>query len=115
MRSHFVVLATLALLAVLAAPAPALAQANVERGMKVFADSKCSLCHAITGKGNPKGVLDDVGSRLKAADIHEWLVNPEGQRQKTGADRKPMMKSFATLPKDDLDALVAYLETLKKK
>ena len=66
MRSHFVVLATLALLAVLAAPAPALAQANVERGMKVFADSKCSLCHAITGKGNPKGVLDDVGSRLKA-------------------------------------------------
>jgi hypothetical protein len=36
-------------------------------------------------------------------------------RDKTGADRKPAMKAFASLPKDDLDALTAYLLSLKKK
>jgi hypothetical protein len=33
---------------------------------------------------------------------------------KAKATRKPPMKSY-TLPKDDVDALVAYLMTLKKK
>jgi mono/diheme cytochrome c family protein len=97
------------------APSPVLAQAQVERGMKVFADSKCSLCHSVAGKGNAKGVLDDVGSKLSAAEMHEWLVNPDAMRQKTKAERKPLMKSFSTLPKEDVDALVAYLQTLKKK
>ena len=86
-----------------------------ERGMKVFADSKCSLCHSIAGKGNAKGPIDDVGSRLSAVEIREWLTNPEAMRQKTKSERKPVMKSFSTLSKDDLDALVAYLQTLKKK
>jgi len=96
--------------------APAQAQnASAERGIKVFADSKCSICHSVAGKGNPKGVLDDVGARLSADDIRHWLANPQEMRDKTGFDRKPIMKSFATLPKDDLDALVAYLQTLKVK
>jgi len=33
-------------------------------GAKVFADQKCSVCHSIGGKGNAKGPLDDVGSKL---------------------------------------------------
>jgi hypothetical protein len=32
---------------------------------------------------------------------------------KTKSERKPAMKAY-TLPKDDLDALVAYLSSLKK-
>ena len=38
---------------------------QIERGMKVYADQKCSVCHSIAGKGNPKGPLDDVGSLKK--------------------------------------------------
>jgi hypothetical protein len=34
---------------------------------------------------------------------------------KANADRKPPMKAYADLPKTDLDDLVAYLSTLKKK
>jgi mono/diheme cytochrome c family protein len=113
MQYRVAALAALALVVILAAPAPA--QAQGERGMKVFADSKCSLCHSVAGKGNPKGILDDVGSTLPAAEIREWLVNPDAMRKKAGSERKPMMKSFSTLPKEDLDALVAYLQTLKKK
>ncbi|MCM3881967.1 MAG: cytochrome c [Vicinamibacterales bacterium] len=114
MRYRATALAVLGLAAVVARPAPALAQAHVERGMKIFADSKCSLCHSVAGKGNAKGALDDVG-QLPAAEIRGWLTDPEAMRKKGGSERKPVMKSFATLPKDDLDALVAYLQTLKKK
>ena len=44
-------------------------KATIERGVKVYADQKCAVCHAIGGKGNAKGALDDTGSRLTADDI----------------------------------------------
>lgn len=95
---------------------PADAQtAAVDRGIKVYAASKCSMCHSIAGKGNAKGVLDDVGAKLSADEIRLWLVDPQAMRDKTHAERKPLMKSFAALPKADIDGLVAYLQTLKVK
>jgi mono/diheme cytochrome c family protein len=90
-------------------------KAQVDRGMKVYADQKCSICHAIEGKGNAKGALDSVGAKLKADEIREWLVNPVEMATKAKADRKPVMKAYANLSKEDLDALVAYLSSLKKK
>ena len=50
--------------------------AKVEKGVKVFADQKCSLCHSIAGKGNAKGSLDGVGSKLKVEEIRQWIVEP---------------------------------------
>ena len=93
--------------------ATAEAQDAKAKGEKVFADQKCSLCHSIAGKGNAKGSLDGVGTKLKADDIRAWIVDSKGMTAKSGATRKPAMKAFS-LPKDDVDALVAYLETLKK-
>ena len=86
----------------------------VRRREAVFAAQKCSLCHSVAGKGNPKGALDDVGSKLKADEIRAWIVDAKTMTAKTGATRKPEMKSYASLPKDDVDNLVAYLQTLKK-
>jgi mono/diheme cytochrome c family protein len=83
-------------------------------GAKVFTDQKCSLCHSIAGKGNVKGPLDEVGSKDSPADIRAWLEDAPGMTTKTGATRKPVMKAYS-LPKSDVDALVAYLSTLKKK
>jgi mono/diheme cytochrome c family protein len=83
------------------------------KGEKVFADQKCSLCHSIAGKGNAKGPLDDVGSKLKADEIRSWVTDAKGMTAKTKPTRKPEMKQF-TLPKEDVDALVAYLSSLKK-
>ncbi len=82
-------------------------------GAKVFADQKCSLCHSIAGKGNVKGALDEVGSK-PAADIRAWIEDANAMTAKTGAARKPAMKQY-TLAKPDVDSLVAYLSTLKKK
>ena len=78
--------------------------AAAERGMKVYAESKCSMCHAVAGKGNAKGVLDDVGAKLSADEIRQWLVDPAAMTAKAHAERKPPMKSYASLPKGDLDA-----------
>jgi mono/diheme cytochrome c family protein len=101
--------------AVLAAVASiAWGQDAAARGEKVYTDQKCSLCHAIAGKGNKKGPLDDVGSRVSADDIRLWIVDAPAMTARTKAERTPVMKSYV-LPEDDLDALVAYLSTLKKQ
>ena len=83
-------------------------------GAKVFADQKCSLCHSIGGKGNAKGPLDDVGKRLTADEIRTWIVDPATMTKKTNAARKPPMRAYPDLSKEDLDALTAYMLSLKK-
>ena len=108
----FRVIAGLILCLGLAATAAA-QDAKVARGQKVFADQKCTLCHSIGDKGNRKGPLDGVASKLKAEEIREWIVDAKGMTAKTKPPRKPAMKAY-TLPKKDVDALVAYLMTLKK-
>ena len=87
--------------------------AKVARGEKLFVDQKCTLCHSVGDKGNKKGPLDGVGTKLKADEIREWLTDAPGMTAKTKATRKPAMKSY-TLPKEDVEALAAYLLTLKK-
>lgn len=90
------------------------AQDAKAKGEKVYTDQKCSMCHSIAGKGNAKGSLDGIGSKLKAEEIREWIVNPTEMATKAKADRKPAMPTkYKDLPKDDLDNLVAYLSSLK--
>ncbi len=91
----------------------AAAQDANAKGEQVFAAQKCNLCHAVAGKGNAKGALDDVGSKLTADEIRSWITDAKGMTAKTKAPRKPEMKAYS-LPKDDVDALVAYLSGLKK-
>src|SRR5437773_8304863 len=95
------------------AAAAAAQDAKAAKGQQVFADQKCSLCHSIAGKGNAKGSLDGVGSKLSADEIRSWITDAKGMTAKTKATRKPEMKAYS-LPKDDVDALVAYLSSLKK-
>ena len=95
---------------------PASAQ---DKGAKVFSDHGCPMCHSIAGKGNVKGPLDDVGSKLTSAEIRGWITDPAGSAAKAKADRKPpmaaMQAKFKDLSKQDLDDLVAYLASQKKK
>lgn len=101
-------------IAMVALAAAASAQGAVEKGAAVFAAQKCSLCHSLDGKGNAKGPLDGIGSKLKAEEIRQWLTTPVEMAAKANATRKPVMKSFATLPKEDLDALIAFIASKKK-
>jgi mono/diheme cytochrome c family protein len=83
-------------------------------GAKIFTEQKCTLCHSVAAKGNVKGPLDEVGTKLSADDIRGWITDAKAMTAKTSAARKPVMKEY-TLEKHDVDALVAYLTTLKKK
>jgi mono/diheme cytochrome c family protein len=95
------------------AAAAAAQDAKVTRGQQLFADQKCTLCHSIGDKGNKKGPLDGVASTLSADEIRSWITDAKGMTAKTKATRKPEMKAYS-LAKDDVDALVAYIGTLKK-
>ena len=98
----------------LAGSVSAAAQDAAAKGEAVFAAQKCGLCHSVAGKGNPKGPLDEAVAKLPADEIRAWITDAKGMTAKTKATRKPAMKEF-TLAKDDVDALVAYLSSLKKK
>ena len=87
----------------------------VAKGQAVYTAQKCAMCHSIAGKGQAKGPLDEVGGKLTADDIREWIVNPAKMAKDHNATRKPIMKAYPNLPKEDLDALVAYMSSLKKK
>ena len=88
---------------------------NAAHGKELFTDTKCGVCHSIGGTGNKKGPLDGVASKLSAAEIREWITDAPAMATKMKADRKPPMKAYPDLAKQDLDDLVAYLQTLKKK
>ena len=92
------------------------AQADkIEAGKKVYGTQKCAQCHAVGGAGGKMSTaLDDVGSRLTTAEIKAWIVDPDPLTAKLKTKPKVKMKKYA-LPDSDLDALVAYVASLKKK
>jgi len=107
-------LATGLVIVSLAGAGSAAAQDAAARGESVFVAQKCGLCHSVGGKGNPKGPMEEAVGKLTPAEIRAWITDAKGMTAKTKAERKPAMKEFA-LPKEDVDALVAYLTSIKKK
>lgn len=88
--------------------------AMAAKGMQVFVAQKCTKCHSVAGRGNKKGAQDEVGSKLTAEQIKEWITDPVGMAAKTkpAPTRKPAMKKVA-IAAGDVDALVALLAGLK--
>jgi len=94
-------------------PGAARAQ-DAKHGAQVYAAQKCSVCHSIAGKGGKSSPLDGVGAKLSADDIRQWIVDPVAMAKKSSSTKKPPMpKKYDKLPAADLDALVAYMVSLK--
>jgi mono/diheme cytochrome c family protein len=88
--------------------------AQIKRGEEVYAAQKCSMCHSIAGKGGKSSPLDGVGAKLSAEDIKQWITHPTEMTAKAKSTKKPPMPAkYGKLPAADLDALVAYLHSLK--
>ena len=98
-----------------AAPDPKL----VDAGRKVYAAQKCVQCHTIEGAGGTltkQFPLDGVATRLPAADIRRWMTHPAEMEAKLNKPLKLKMSMRKyTFSEPDLDALVAYMLTLKEK
>jgi mono/diheme cytochrome c family protein len=111
-RTIFASVCAGALLLVLPLPAAAQADTKADQGGALFVSKKCTLCHSVAGKGNPKGPLDSAATTRKPDEIRLWILDPEAMREKTKATRTPAMKK-TPLSDDQVDALVAYLGSLK--
>jgi mono/diheme cytochrome c family protein len=85
--------------------------ALVEKGKAVFDGAKpaCKSCH--NEKKNP---LDNYGAAGSAADVKAWLRTPKEMLAKAG--KKGAKPAFGPdkISDADLDALAAYLLSLKK-
>lgn len=76
-------------------------------GEKVF-NQKCAMCHKVNGRGGTIGPdLSKVGGRMSEAQLKEKLTNPKKSNPGTS------MPAFATLPKGEMGALLAYMKGLK--
>ena len=88
--------------------------AQIKRGQEVYTAQKCSLCHQIAGKGNKASPLDGVGKKLSADEIRQWITDPVAMAAKVKSTKKPVMQNkYGKLPAADIDALVAYMQSLK--
>jgi mono/diheme cytochrome c family protein len=97
-----------------AAPVLAGDDAQIKKGAEVYAAQKCQMCHAIAGKGGKANPLDGVGKKLSAEDTKAWILTPVEMTAKAKSTKKPPMPAkYGSLPAADVDALVAYLQSLK--
>lgn len=86
----------------------------LQRGIEVYDEQQCGRCHAIGGKGNLKGPLDDIAGRLIEEQIRLWIVDPDTMAEKTRAERRPPMPAYSNLSADDLEALITYMLSLAR-
>jgi mono/diheme cytochrome c family protein len=110
---RFLCTTTFAIAAGLALAIPAAGQ-DAAKGAQVYTAQKCQTCHAIAGKGGKVSPLDGIGGKLSADDIRQWITHPKDAAAKAKSTKKPPMPAkYASLPAADLDALVAYMQSLK--
>ena len=93
-----------------------LAAQDAKAGKKLYEKFECEKCHQIDGKGNKIGKLDGIATKVSETDIRRWLVEPL-EMEKT-LKKKPKLKMSSKVRKmglepADIDALVAYMLTLK--
>ena len=109
-----VITAGLALTGLIAVGSSVSAAGDAAKGEQVYTSQKCSMCHSIAGKGKKTNPLDGVGGKLSADEIKQWIVDPKGMTAKAKSTKKPPMPAkYDKLPAADIDALVAYLASLK--
>lgn len=104
------ILSAAALIALVSLPAFAQDPKLVSKGQELTVKNHCATCHQLAGKGGKIAKsLDGVSARLDAAAIRRILADPQ---KELPPDTKVKMPKVAWAP-GDIDAVVAYLQTLK--
>ena len=75
------------------------------RGKQLFEKDSCSSCHSVAGQGNTSFALDGIGSRRTGAELKQLITAPPSGSAMPATTASP----------DELNALVAYLGTLKNR
>ena len=86
--------------------------ALIAAGREVFEAQRCSRCHSIAGEGNPRYPLDGVGERRSAESIRQWILAPAELKDQLPAGAFQVKQTYHNQTPEDIDALVAYLQTI---
>jgi cytochrome c5 len=89
------------------------AAALLARGREVVVANDCLMCHSIAGEGSPRSLLDGVGSRLSETEILQFATADEAVQEDLAPRAIKAKRPYAELPQEDLQAMVAYLASLK--
>jgi mono/diheme cytochrome c family protein len=88
---------------------------QVAAGKKLYGTLKCGTCHMAEGKGNKMQSLDGISQKMPKAQIRMWISSPAEMEAKL--EKKPTVKMSSMmktkLSDPDVDALVAYVQSLK--
>jgi cbb3-type cytochrome oxidase cytochrome c subunit len=100
--------------AVPAAALPSGRTAIVEAGRAAYEEQGCGMCHSIAGVGNPRYPLDGVGARMKPEEIRKWIAGARDLEGRLPAGTFRIKQGYQALPKEEMDALVAYMQSLRR-
>jgi cytochrome c oxidase subunit 2 len=99
--------------------------ALIARGRDLFTQKSCGACHAVRGHGSLGNIGPDLthfGSRTTIAaavldntpeNLHRWLADPNGVKPGNIMWKQGYLGYNIQLTSADVDALVAYLHSLK--
>ncbi|MBE5315451.1 MAG: cytochrome c [Xanthomonadales bacterium] len=87
--------------------------ARLARGRAVLEANDCLMCHSIAGEGSPRSPLDGVGSRLSETEILHFAIADESVQDDLSPRAIKAKRDYAELPQEDLQAMTAYLASLK--
>lgn len=81
---------------------------EAQKGLAVYEEQGCAACHTIAGEGSPAGPdLTKVARKRDANWLKEFVADP------TTINPDSEMPPYDYLTPEELEALVAYLQTLK--
>ncbi len=89
------------------------APAQGSPGRAVFEAQGCLGCHSVAGKGSPRSPLDGVGARLSRQQLSEWAIGAASVADNLSPRALQAKRANAQLPREDMDALLDYLESLR--
>jgi mono/diheme cytochrome c family protein len=86
---------------------------KIAMGKDLYQKYACEKCHQIAGKGSKISPLDGVASKMTADEMKQWITDPDTMTAKLAKKPAAKMKKV-DMPEPEVDAIVAYLQTLKK-
>jgi cytochrome c553 len=87
--------------------------ADSARGRMVFDSAGCARCHSAGGVGSPRYPLDGIGSRRTAAQLRAWTQGADVLADSLPPSALRTKQAYRALKPADLDALIAFLQSLK--
>lgn len=78
-------------------------------GRRIFHEQGCATCHSFAGAGNPRLPLDTAASKLKDAELRDWITGSGAATNKLSPTILKRKSRFQSLPDEQLKQLIDYL------